>query len=532
MYRYQDVISSGSYGRVLKIERDGVLHAVKEFFVTARKGRIHGAINLKEVDFLRRCVHPNILTPQAITYGIPYSGNPPHLDKATTDAIYVIMPLAQETLHQFIKDQKGTVPMLKRFMLQISQALAYLHANDICYRDVKSANVLIFQGPDGVPNAVLCDLGMCKPLTHGQINSDHVGTMAYKSPEVMMSTGVYSFPMDVWALGVLFFEMFNVIMPFERQRERGNDKKQNMETSEIIVKLFHNRGSPDIKLFNKLSKGGNTVIAFEKVSRWKMKPISDLFDHDAHHIVHFDDDSDLEVLGPGSDRDDSTPAVKLPNFGTYDEYVALLERILQVDPDARPTMREVLDDPFFAGVPKTDEPEWHGLKHRDSQREGYHILKKTSNDEARKRGLVTFDGFSTNFTASEMMAWRIFFLGLDLYDRCLLAVEELKTEVHEGLLAYSCCYLACKYFLDESTPSIDLIFPKLSYDIRDVIDMECKILIELVDWKIYRPTVYDILKIKPEPETLAKVLMTKPAVYNHRVDRTAEIYAQTLAAKK
>ena len=585
MYSYEKVIQAGSYGRVLQIERDGVQYAVKEFLIARTKSNIIGAVNLKEVDFLKRCRHPNIIAPLAITYGIPYKGDPPHLEKNTTDSVYVIMPLAKATLHEFMRRQDCDVPTLKRFMVQITQALAYLHANGICYRDVKSTNVLIFWASSDsgsehrsethsslrkTPNAVLCDLGMCKPLTYGQVNSDHVGTTSYKAPEVMMSLGVYSLPMDVWALGVLFFEMFNFNMPFERQREHGNTKKQNMETPEIVTKIFHNRGSPDIKLFNKLSKGGNTVIAFEKVSKWGPKPIANLFNQDSCHIRWFDsgcgephamsrDESEVVIIqsdqdnalsddsiGSGSSRSDSSGrSMKrpldsgLPNFGTLDEYAVLLDRMLQLDPDRRPTMQEILEDPFFHDVPRSgqstffedDVDEWRGLCIKATQLESFHVLRKIADDTRRERGLKTFDGFSSLFWHEEVVSYRVFFLGLDMYDRCLLTLEGRNEEIDEALLAYCCCYIACKYFLDESTPHISLMFPKLSYDNTSIIRMEQKILIELLDWQIYRPTVYDILKAKPEPHVLSKVLMRKLVVYGYRIDKIADMYTQMVGKK-
>lgn len=555
MYSYQQEIQSGSYGRVLQIERDGVSYAVKEFLVTSPKATILGAINLKEVDFMKRCEHPNIIAPKAITYGIPYKGNPPPLKKGVTDSVYVIMPLAEETLYDFMRRNDCTTPMLKRFMLQITQALAYLHSHKICYRDVKSGNVLIFRDQNGIPNAVLCDLGMCKPLTDGQLNSDHVGTSMYKSPEVMLSSGSYSLPMDVWALGILFFEMFNFTMPFERQREKGNNKKLNMETHEIITKIFHSRGSPDIKLFNRLTNGGNTVIDFQKIAKYSKRPISKLFDRGSRHIKQFEptghvsdeysgespveSDSDVEVITSEGRQKSSerTRAIKLKDFGTLQEYEALLERILQVDPNARPTMAQVLDDPFFKDVPRVissprlNDSLWAGLCNQRPEDEQSHVLRKIDNDALRSQGFSIFTSLlATDFYPDDILRQRILFLGFDMYDRCLLKLVESKADADIKLLALVCCYVACKYFMDESTPPLRVIFPKASYEKADIIKMEQKILIELLDWKIYRKTIYDLLENKLKPEALLEVLQTKPAVYGHRIDKIASIYVKNVGS--
>jgi len=527
MYSFKNVIQEGSYGRVLEVERDGVSYAVKEFFIGAKKLSFIGVIYLKEVDFLKRCQHLHILSPHSISYGIPFKGTPPHTVKGVIDAVYSIMPLAELSLYQFLRRDDCTVSVLKRIMLQITQALAYLHANDVCYRDVKSSNILVFE-KDGVFDGILCDLGMCKPLTDGQINSDHIGTTSYKAPEVMMSKGAYSFPVDVWSLGILFFEMFNFKMPFERQAEGSTRRRQNMENPEIITKIFHNRGSPSLKLFNKLSGGGVTVIAFEKVSKWSPKPISKLFNPSSKFITEFD-----SFAEPGVEVISSDKEVKCsPNFGTLVQYEALLERILKIDPDERPSMQEILNDDFFSAVPEVADPAWFGLCRAPVRKEPSHVLRKISDNDIRTIGLKVI-GTMIDFYPDTVIVWRCQFLALDIYDRCLLKLEELDqlASTNIQLLAYCCSYIACKYFLDESTPDVKLIFLKLNFPKDQIISMEKTILIELLDWRIYRPTIYDILKVKLKPEILIKVLMDKPKFYesNKTVDELAKIYVEELS---
>ncbi len=520
MYSYKNVIDCGSsYGRILEIEREGISYALKEFLVVPGS-KIIGIIHLKEVDLLKRCQHPFILAPKAITYGKPYKGTPPVLTKSITDSVYLIMPLAEESCFKYIRNNEANVQNLKRIMLQITHALAYLHTNNICYRDVKSSNVLVF--PDeSYPAAVkgiLCDMGMCKPLTETHINSDHVGTSGYKPPEVLLGIGHYSFPMDVWGLGILFFELFNFNMPFERQRPKGNIKKQHLETSEFVVKIFHNRGSPTTKLFNKLTNGGNTIIAYEKISGWSHKPIQGLFDNSSRHLENF------EVV----DNDG------LRNFGTKIQYCELLERILKVDPNERPTMVEILNDPFFQDIPKEHSDQllrdqWHGLTNPVVQDRIYHVLEKVLDDEKRNKGLEIIDGISIDFCPS---AWRIAFLGLDIYDRCLLmyekAINGLIIDIDPQLLAFCSCYIATKYFLDESTSPISMIFPRCTYPIEAIVALERSILVDL-DWKIYRPTIYDILDKKPEPEVLMKLLMSKTSIYGYTIDKIATVYKNIMA---
>lgn len=501
MYHFKAEISKGAYGRVLKVEKDGQEFAIKEFIVSGRKHAILGAVHLKEVDVLKRCRHPFILQPVDISYTCPYSGHDVH---AMTDELFVIMPLAIESLFEFKRRNQCTVPMVKRFMVQITQALAYLHAHKLCYRDVKSANILIFKDPthSDAYNAVLCDLGMCKPLTNAHLNSEHVGTVAYKSPEVMLSPGRYTYSMDVWSLGVLFVELINMRSPFERQP--GHSRESRLENGEVLIKIFKNRGSPDRKTFNKMTNGGDTIISFDRISRFKPRKIIDLFDHNAIKVDEFEDVSE-----------------GIPNFGTMKEFCDLLEKMLVVDPDGRIAMGDILSEPFFAQVPRQPDNEmWRGLHITPAPKQTLHVLRKIANATKRAKGLEVISKISVDHCT---LGYRIMFLGLDLYDRCLLALEARnpQDETDEGLLAYTCCYIACKYFLDETAPDLRILFPRTTcYEDGDIIQMEKVILMELVQWEVYRPTVYDLLDRKvASPATLFALLKNQDKIYGHSITK-------------
>jgi hypothetical protein len=106
--------------------------------------------------------------------------------------------------------------------------------------------------------------------------------------------------------------------------------------------------------------------------------------------------------------------------------------------------------------------------------------------------------------------------------------EEVQVDdIDPGLLAYTCCYIACKYFLDETTPCLRILFPKTTcYEDSQIIQMEKTILMELVEWATYRSTVYDILDKKTQPATLFAILKMKPAVYGHAFTKLAEQFSK------
>lgn len=80
--------------------------------------------------------------------------------------------------------------------------LEHLHRNRYVYRDLKPENVMLNQ--DGY--LVLVDMGTAKKLNINQRfkTSTIIGTPHYMAPEIISGKG-YSFPVDLWSLGVVLY---------------------------------------------------------------------------------------------------------------------------------------------------------------------------------------------------------------------------------------------------------------------------------------------------------------------------------------
>lgn len=94
----------------------------------------------------------------------------------------------------------------------VVEAIAYIHSNGVVHRDIKSNNIKISSGGD----VKLLDFGIAKSESseHLTATGSVIGTLEYLSPEQIMG-GVADARSDIWALGVLLYEMVTGRVPFQ-----------------------------------------------------------------------------------------------------------------------------------------------------------------------------------------------------------------------------------------------------------------------------------------------------------------------------
>lgn len=97
------------------------------------------------------------------------------------------------------------------YLTSLILCIEYLHLKAIIYRDLKPENIMVER--DGYLK--LIDMGTAKELkqNNGFRTFTIIGTPHYMAPEVMLGKG-YSFSVDVWAIGVIFYEFICGQLPF------------------------------------------------------------------------------------------------------------------------------------------------------------------------------------------------------------------------------------------------------------------------------------------------------------------------------
>jgi serine/threonine protein kinase len=204
-YRKIKVIGKGSFGEAVLVRSklDGKRYVAKAIESQAMTPKEKRDVQ-NEIKILANVNHPNI-----IRY---------HEHFEDGSLIFIVMEYADGgDLATRIKDRKKTEPIVPFdpqlcmfWFLQISMALKYLHDKHVLHRDLKTANVFLTS-----KNVVkLGDFGISTVLQNTMACAKTVcGTPYYFSPELCQSKP-YNNKSDVWALGVVFYEILTLNRPF------------------------------------------------------------------------------------------------------------------------------------------------------------------------------------------------------------------------------------------------------------------------------------------------------------------------------
>jgi len=108
------------------------------------------------------------------------------------------------------------------FVLQACEAIAEAHALGIIHRDLKPQNLFVTRRVDGKPLVKVLDFGISKTIdTQSGMaltrTSSIMGSPLYMSPEQMRSSKSVDQRSDIWALGVILYELLTGRVPFEAE---------------------------------------------------------------------------------------------------------------------------------------------------------------------------------------------------------------------------------------------------------------------------------------------------------------------------
>ena len=228
-YRLTKQLGEGGYGVVYLAEqteplrREVALKVIKPGMDTRQVIARFEA----ERQALARMEHPNIA--QVFDAGATATGRP-----------YFVMELVRgRKITEYCDEHNLSARERLDLFMQVCHAVQHAHQKGIIHRDLKPSNILVAR-PDpakpGVPKVI--DFGIAKaiqePLSDGTsltAAQQFVGTLAYMSPEQAGLDGQdIDTRCDVYALGVLLYELLTGHLPFEKKelQQAGLDEMRRL----------------------------------------------------------------------------------------------------------------------------------------------------------------------------------------------------------------------------------------------------------------------------------------------------------------
>jgi serine/threonine protein kinase len=208
-YRVLERIGVGGMARIFRVQH---LELGKHFALKIIHTALSGDTKVREMFYREARLassldHPNIVL--LTDFGVDDNYG----------AFIVMEYLKGETLHARLRREGRLHPNVAcEVALQVAEALMFIHGRDVVHCDIKSENVFLCNPPPEARRRTivkLLDFGLSRQkIGSGRVSASEVGgTPAYMAPERINRLSPRP-SMDIYSLGVLFYEMISGRLPF------------------------------------------------------------------------------------------------------------------------------------------------------------------------------------------------------------------------------------------------------------------------------------------------------------------------------
>jgi len=133
---------------------------------------------------------------------------------------YMVMEVCSggELFDRIVEKEHYTEEEARKCIVEVTNALAYIHGQNIAHRDLKPEN-LLYNNPTDTAVIKIADFGLAKLLDANTLMHTACGTPGYVAPEILEGRG-YGIEVDMWSLGVIAYILLCGFPPFYDENQR------------------------------------------------------------------------------------------------------------------------------------------------------------------------------------------------------------------------------------------------------------------------------------------------------------------------
>jgi predicted Ser/Thr protein kinase len=209
--RYQIVkrIGQGGMGKVYEVNH---IHLSRRFALKIISNTVAETdeareLFYREARFASAMAHPNITS--VVDFG-----------EDEKVGMFMVMEFVDgEPLHRILfREKRLSIKKACEIVLQVAEALHYIHKQNVVHCDIKTENILIheedLEGKRTKMVAKLLDFGLARPLTGPRASTSLSGTPHYVAPERIRGEPA-SPSSDVYGVGILLYELLTGQVPWD-----------------------------------------------------------------------------------------------------------------------------------------------------------------------------------------------------------------------------------------------------------------------------------------------------------------------------
>lgn len=306
-FRIIDKLGEGSFADVYKVKSINNQKIYAEKRLKKRYRSLEEVRNLTEVSALKLLSrHPNIITLHSIMYD------------SQTGHVALIFEQMEMNLYEFISKRKQSDSIqfdeftASLLMYQLTKAISYVHSCGIFHRDIKPENCLV---NSSTLELKLADFGSVSPIANRTRFTEYIATRWYRAPECILTTGAYGPPVDIWAIGCVFYEMLTMrpLFPGKHQLDQLNKIHNILGTPsrDYLARFQPQIGSPAKKETDSSPMPAKIDLRFAFPTQKQQQPFEALLPNTSKDIV---DLIKVMITYDPADRITANDALKHPAF--------------------------------------------------------------------------------------------------------------------------------------------------------------------------------------------------------------------------